>query len=243
MNVDRGAVNITDGSLLGRFLDSIHDLLNGSAHIVEYAELTRVSSVIAHIESQRICMSKKEKVTSRAMKRLAFMTYGRLVADYGAPRIQGFRDRVPNVYDSADRSQGFIARSIRDLENFSHSWGEVVAPRCWGGHPGSDIAATLSVWEDLESVAAFAYHGAHADAMKRRRDWFLEADVPEQVAWWIEPDETVTWHEAAARMDHLHRQGASAYAFNMKSPFDADGNPCKLRVDVVRANATALSLR
>jgi len=63
--------------------------------------------------------------------KLAFMTVGILREPVGHEQVQGFVDRVPSVYQSADESHGFHARSIRDQGTYLHSWGEV---RCmWRG--------------------------------------------------------------------------------------------------------------
>ena len=38
---------------------------------------------------------------------------------------------------------------------------------------------TLSLWKDLESVAAFIYHGAHGEALMKRRERFEKHKLPE----------------------------------------------------------------
>jgi hypothetical protein len=45
--------------------------------------------------------------------RLAFFIFGALLEPVGHFRVQGFFDRVPNVYSAVDHSEGFIDRSIR----------------------------------------------------------------------------------------------------------------------------------
>ncbi len=167
-------------------------------------------------------------------KQLAFMTFGRLLEPFGHTTVQGFVDRVPTVYAAADSLPGFVARSERSLDDYSHSWGPIVAPQCWGGEVDSHVASTLSVWESLESVAAFAYHGAHGEAMKLRKEWFQQPGLPEQVAWWIEEGEAPTWQEAAIRMDRLHDHGPTPEAFNLKQAFDSEGKPYRLDNTAVR---------
>src|SRR5215467_4558547 len=97
--------------------------------------------------------------------RIAFFTFGVLHAPVGHPEVQGFIDRIGDVYAAADGSAGFFARSIRNVQTWEHSWGPVIAPKC--APPGvglEQLAMTLSLWRDLGSVAAFAYNGAHGDA-------------------------------------------------------------------------------
>ena len=43
------------------------------------------------------------------------MTVGILREPVGHAQVQGFVDRVPAVYEAADSSDGFHARSIRDV--------------------------------------------------------------------------------------------------------------------------------
>lgn len=165
------------------------------------------------------------------------MTYGQLLEEFGHPTVQGFVDRVPGVFKSADSTPGFVGRSERNLENSSQCWGDVVTPKCWGGVTTLKSAATLSLWDDLEAVTAFAYHGAHGEAMKLRNDWFEHPGLPEHVAWWIDEGEPVDWQMAADRMDHLHTHGSTAHAFSLRVPFNPAGEPS--RVDAARVRQKA----
>src|SRR6516225_632490 len=63
--------------------------------------------------------------------KLAFMTLGILRAPVGHEQVQGFVDRAPSVYQSADASDGFHARSIREMGTWLHSWGAVKLPACY----------------------------------------------------------------------------------------------------------------
>ncbi|HWD39745.1 MAG TPA: DUF3291 domain-containing protein [Fimbriimonas sp.] len=170
-------------------------------------------------------------------KKLAFFTFGRLKAEYGHPEVQGFLDRVPEVFESAERMEGFVDRSRREIGNLTTTWGEIVTPKCWGQEDSPKTAATLSIWDDLESVAAFSYHGSHGAAMTRRNDWFVQVVLPEQTAWWIDDGDAVSWQEAADRMDHLFRKGPTPFAFNLKKPFAPDGGPTRLDTARIRQKA------
>ena len=91
---------------------------------------------------------------------------------------------------------------------------------------------TAGFTKDLESAFAFAYAGVHAEALSRRKEWFLAPAWPTYVAWWVPDDHTPDWHEATARHEHLHDNGPSPYAFDFKHPFGPDGNP--VDIDRVR---------
>lgn len=172
------------------------------------------------------------------MPKLAFLTIGVLHEPFGHPVVQGFVDRVPAVFDSAESSSGFIDRSRRDWETGTDSWGEAVPPDYIGrDEERMKVAATLSLWEDLESLAAFAYRGAHGEAMKRRKEWFTELR-PNHCAWWVGDEHVPNWEEAYARYQRLATEGASSEAFDLRSPFDAAGSPT--RVDPERVKERAL---
>jgi hypothetical protein len=95
------------------------------------------------------------------------------------------------------------------------------------------------LWEDLESVAAFAYSGPHGEAMVHRREWFGEPTAPEYVAFWVDDEaDRVDWQEAADRLDHLNEHGPTPHAFDFKRPFDTEGNPTSLDRAKIKAKST-----
>jgi hypothetical protein len=170
--------------------------------------------------------------------KLAFMTVGVMREAVGHPQVQGFVDRIGDVYRAADNSDGFHARSIRDVGTWLHSWGEVELPGCFPAAPSKEhVAMTLSLWQDLESVAAFAYHGPHGEALSKRRDWFEKSEFPEYVAWWVPADHAINWKEGNERLEHLHFNGPTAFSFNFAKPFDSEGSAVTLDRELVKAKA------
>jgi hypothetical protein len=170
--------------------------------------------------------------------KLGFMTVGILREAVGHAQVQGFVDRIPGVYDATDRSDGFHARSIRDVGTWLHSWGPVELAACYPAPPDENqIAMTLSLWKDLESVAAFTYHGPHGEALTKRREWFEKHNLPVYVAWWVPDDQPIEWKDGNARLEHLHVHGSTAIAFDFARPFDAEGNACKLDREALKAKA------
>lgn len=162
--------------------------------------------------------------------KLAFFTLAVLKAPAGDPAVQGFMDRIGAVYADAEGSAGFLARSIRDLKIWEHSWGPVVAPTCVPEEvPLSRLAMTLTLWRDLDSVAAFAYRGHHLEAFRKRSEWVVPGPWPSYAAWWVEGTHRPNWREAVDRLDHLHIQGPTPKAFSLRQPFDADGAPAPVK--------------
>jgi hypothetical protein len=158
--------------------------------------------------------------------------------DVYSARSQGFVDRAPGVYTTADQSDGFRSRSIRDYNTWMHSWGDIVTPACYAcANDDKRLATTLSLWQDLESVAAFAYHGPHAEALTKRRDWFPDSQLPVYVAWWVTADASISWPEGVDRLDHLHIHGSTAFAFTFSKAFDPHGNPVRLDAAEVKRKA------
>jgi hypothetical protein len=170
------------------------------------------------------------------------MTLGILRQPFGHAVVQGFVDRVPGVYSAMDRCDGFQARSIRDLNTYLHSWGDTSLPAWFPRPEGTvtdQVAVTLSLWADLESVAAFSYHGAHAEALTKRREWFDRSPVPPYVAWWVEADKAITFPEGYERMESLFRNGSTAFGFDFRNPFDVEGNACVLDREAMKTKAAA----
>jgi hypothetical protein len=138
------------------------------------------------------------------------------------------------VFASAEGTRGFVDRSRFDHETQENSWGPFVLPEHLGpvGHP-RQAPATLSLWDRLEAVAAFAYHGAHGEAMKHRREWFTEIR-PNHCAWWVADGHQPDFAEAAERYGILAKDGSTPVAFDLRAPFDAAGGPTKVDADRVR---------
>jgi len=158
--------------------------------------------------------------------RIAFFTLGVMRQPVGHAAVQGFVDRIAGVYAAMDGSAGFFARSQRNIETWEHSWGPMLLPRCAPAGLKFDRAImTLSVWRDLKSVSAFAYRGAHGEALSKRAEWFETGPWPGYAAWWIAADHQPDWAEAVQRLDRLHEGGPSPAAFTFRQAYDADGCP------------------
>ena len=132
------------------------------------------------------------------MAKLAFYTFAVLEEAFRHQHSRGFVDRITGVFESAEQASRFVGRadSARH-EGQDAQWGDpLAAPRFNARQkdarrdnspevsPDDHEAATHSLWDDLESVYAFAYYGRHAEAMKKREDWFVKPEWPSVVAWW-----------------------------------------------------------
>lgn len=160
------------------------------------------------------------------MPHVAFITFGIVKAPYGHPAVQGFVDRGDAVVAVATTHHGLLEGHY---ETDDTSIGAYVTPRFVTAELVGREAQTVSLWTDLESVFAFAYTSLHAEALRHRREWFLPPAWPTYAAWWVAEDHRPTWAEAIARLEHLHDHGASAMAFDFRTPFDANGHATRLQ--------------
>ncbi len=105
--------------------------------------------------------------------RAALFTFGVFREPSEHPVNQGFHARNDPVLAAVEQSGGFIARSVYDDDPGPGSWGEQVYPDFYVERGDGWSPETLSLWEDLESIAAFTYHGLHAEALRLGREWFV----------------------------------------------------------------------
>jgi hypothetical protein len=175
------------------------------------------------------------------MAKLAFYTFAVLEEAFRHQHSRGFVDRITGVFESAEQASGFVGRadSVRH-EGQDAQWGDPqAAPRFNARQrdarrynspevsPDDHEAVTLSLWDDLESVYAFAYYGRHAEALKKRQDWFVKPEWPSFVAWWVENGQIPTWEDACSRLELLNDEGPP-HAFDFKTPFDSAGQPWRM---------------
>ncbi|MFK7802035.1 MAG: DUF3291 domain-containing protein [Anaerolineae bacterium] len=173
------------------------------------------------------------------MAKVVLMTIGVLKAPSGDPQVQGFEERAEANFKAAEASPGFVDRSRFDEATQTHTWKGRSQPRMFQDEKYNDLVPqTLSMWQDLESLFAFAYNGIHAEALSKRKEWFTRIQSPTYVAWWVADNHTPSWEEAYKRYDALHETGSSPEAFDFKHPFGPDGQPIKINRAAVKEYIT-----
>jgi heme-degrading monooxygenase HmoA len=84
-----------------------------------------------------------------------------------------------------------------------------------------NIIVNMSVWNDMESLANFAYRNAdHREIMRRRREWFDKIDF-HLALWWIPVGHIPTITEGKARLELLAERGPTPQAFLFGRPLPA----------------------
>jgi len=120
-------------------------------------------------------------------------------------------DRVNSL---ADASDGFIWR----LAGGGNDALDIRA------YDDPHIAVNMSVWRDLDALAAFTYRNPeHLAIMRRRKEWFERMELY-MALWWVPAGHVPTVEEGKARLELLRQKGPHDDAFTFRTPFPAPGS-------------------
>lgn len=140
---------------------------------------------------------------------LAQLNIGVIRGPMDSPVMAEFAANLERINALAERSPGFIWRLQTDA-------GNATALRPF---EDENMLLNMSVWRDLESLNAYVYRSAHAEIMRRRRQWFERMDKPFLVLWWLPRGHRPSIAEAVAKLELLRSQGPTPAAFNFRSAF------------------------
>jgi hypothetical protein len=146
---------------------------------------------------------------------LAQVNVGRLVAPLDSPLIGDFVAALDPVNAVADAAPGLVWRLQTED-------GNATAIRAFERDAdGADggILINMSVWESVESLAAFVYGAAHLPVLRRRREWFEQMKEAYTALWWIPRGHIPTVYEAEDRVRHLRAHGPTPQAFTLREHF------------------------
>jgi hypothetical protein len=140
---------------------------------------------------------------------LAQLNIARFRLPQDHPVNADFIDSLDRVNAVAEAQPGFIWRLISEGNN-------ALDLRAFDD---PNIAVNMSVWSDMESLAAFVFRNdAHRDIMRRRREWFDRIDFY-LVLWWIPAGRIPTVDEAKEKLALLEQRGPTREAFTFRHPF------------------------
>jgi len=126
-----------------------------------------------------------------------------------------FAANLERINALADASPGFVwrlqtedgdATAIRPFEN-------------------ENMLVNMSVWQDLEQLRQFVYRSAHAEFLRRRREWFERMSAAYLVLWWVPQGHRPPIAEAIARLEALRSRGPHAEAFDFRQTFPPPDAP------------------
>ncbi len=127
----------------------------------------------------------------------------------GDPIMAKFVAQLDEVNALAEGSPGFEWR-LKDESNSATNL-----------NPYNDdrIIVNLSVWETLEDLLKFVYHGRHSEVLRSRKDWFVNFGKPFTTLWYVPAGHWPTVAEAMDRLNSLQEHGPTPYAFDFKTRF------------------------
>jgi Domain of unknown function (DUF3291) len=130
-------------------------------------------------------------------------------------RLADFVAALAPINALADASPGFVWR----LQ------GEAGADATTLRGFGDDrILVNMSTWESLEHLANYVYKTAHAEVMRRRREWFVPLKDAYVTLFWVPRGHRPTIQEAEERVARLRDAGPTDFAFTFKRPFPPPGS-------------------
>ena len=95
----------------------------------------------------------------------------------------------------------------------------------WDAGGSAGVIVNMSVWESVETLAAFVYSAQHRPVLRRRREWFERMDDAQTALWWIRPGTIPTTDEAEDRVRFLRTHGPTTCAFTLRVHFPPPGGP------------------
>jgi hypothetical protein len=119
-----------------------------------------------------------------------------------SPSMADFVANLDRINALAERSDGFVWR-LKDDDNNATAFRPL----------GPETLVNLSVWRDVESLGGYVYRTAHAEIMRRRREWFARMRESHFVLWWVPEGTRPTVAQALERLERLRAAGPSPDAF------------------------------
>lgn len=126
-----------------------------------------------------------------------------------APEIADFVTNLEYINGIAEKSDGFIWR-LKDESGDATSIHVFDDP---------NMLINMSVWESPEHLKHFLFNTPHKQFLMRRKEWFQPMEGSPYVLWWIEQDTLPDIEDAKARLEHLHLNGETEFAFTFKQLF------------------------
>jgi heme-degrading monooxygenase HmoA len=134
-----------------------------------------------------------------------------------------FMNALDPVNAQAETAPGFIWRLVGDGNDATDLIPDDSDPQ---------LLVNMSVWDDVETLAAFVYRNSdHLAFMRRRKEWFEKIEIF-MALWWVPAGHVPTVAEGMEKVALLRAKGANAEAFTFRQPFAApDGTPAAPQFD------------
>ncbi len=154
---------------------------------------------------------------------LAQINVGRFVHGRDDTANADFMNALDPVNAQADSAAGFVWRLVGDGNDATELVPDESDP---------NLLLNMSVWTDVETLAAFVYRNSdHLAMMRRRREWFDKIEIF-MALWWVPADHIPDVAEGMERLAMLRANGPTADAFTFRQTFAApDGTPAVPQLD------------
>ena len=151
---------------------------------------------------------------------LAQVNVARLVAPLESLELADFVTSLDPVNLAAELAPGFVWRLQSEDGNATsfHAF-------TWDIGDSAGVITNMSVWVDVEHLAAFVYGQAHRRVLRRRREWFEPMREAYTACWWVPAGRRPTLTEAEERIRGLRRLGPTPFAFTLREHFPAQLAP------------------
>ena len=149
---------------------------------------------------------------------LAQVNIARLVAPLEDARLADFVANLEPVNAAADKAPGFVWR-LQTEE------GDATGVRAfeWDAAGSAGVIVNMSVWSDVERLAAFVYDDLHRQLLRRRREFFQPMREAWLACWWVSAGHRPTTDEAEKRVRHLRAHGPTPFAFTLRQSYPMPG--------------------
>jgi hypothetical protein len=154
---------------------------------------------------------------------LAQINVGRFLHLRDDPANADFMNALDPVNAQADSAPGFVWRLVGDGNDATDLVPDSADPQ---------LLVNMSVWTDVEALAAFVYRNSdHLAFMRRRKEWFEKIEIF-MALWWIPVGHIPSVAEGMERVAALRANGPSADVFTFRDTFAApDGTPAVPQLD------------
>lgn len=150
---------------------------------------------------------------------LAQVNVARLLAPLDHPLIADFISALDPVNAAADDASGFIWRLQTEKGD-----APVLVAFAWDAADSAGVIVNMSVWVDVEHLAAFVYGEMHREVLRRRREWFQRMQEAWLACWWVPAGYRPTTRDAEERIRHLRIHGPTPFAFTLRQSYPMPGS-------------------
>jgi hypothetical protein len=151
---------------------------------------------------------------------LGQVNVARLGAPLEDPRLADFVAALEPVNALADESAGFVWR-LQTLDGNATS----ITAFEWDAAGSVGMIVNMSVWVDVEHLAAFVYGPLHREVLRRRRDWFEPMGEAYTACWWVPTGVRPTTADAEQRVRQLRELGPTSDTFTMRTHYPPPRSP------------------